>query len=95
MLLSHLILVDLFCVGANAVQAKLLHNGQDSLCADAQTAFHQNGTNLIGTIPLLAIIEDLLYFQHKLSFLGFVFASICMTENMIVECTAGYAQGFA
>ena len=39
MLLSHLVLVDLFRVGANTVQAKLLHNGRDSFCADAQTAF--------------------------------------------------------
>ena len=39
LLLSHLILVDLFCVGTNTVQAKFLHNGRDSFCADAQTDF--------------------------------------------------------
>ena len=95
LLLSHLILVDLFCVGANTVQAKLLHNGQDSFCTDAQTIFSQNSTDLISAIPLFAIIEDLFYFQHELSLLGFVFASICAAENVIVECTAGHIQGFA
>ena len=95
LLLSHLVLVDLFCVGANTVQAKFLHNGRDSFCADAQTAFGQNSTDLISAIPLFAIIEDLFYFQYELSLLGFIFATICTTENMIIECTAGYIQGFA
>lgn len=66
LLLSHLILVDLFCVGTNTVQAKFLHNGRDSFCADAQTAFGQNSTDLISAIPLFAIIEDLFYFQYTL-----------------------------
>lgn len=87
MLLSHLVLVDLFRVGANTVQAKLLHNGQDSFCTDAQTVFSQNSTDLISAIPLFAIIEDLFYFQHELSLLGFIFATICAAENMIIECT--------
>lgn len=95
LLLPHLILVDLFRVGANTVQAKLLHNGQDSFCTDAQTIFSQNSMNLISAIPLFTIIEDLLHFQHELSLLGFVFASICAAENVIVECTAGHIQGFA
>ena len=95
LLLSHLVLVDLFCVGANTVQVKLLHNGQDSFCTDVQTVFSQNSTDLISAIPLFAIIEDLFYFQHELSLLGFVFASICAAENVIVECTAGHIQGFA
>ena len=84
LLLSHLILVDLFCVGTNTVQAKFLHNGRDSFCADAQTAFGQNSTDLISAIPLFAIIEDLFYFQYELSLLGFIFATICTTENMII-----------
>ena len=95
LLLLHLILVDLFRVGANTVQVKLLHNGQDSFCTDAQTVFSQNSTDLISAIPLFAIIEDLFYFQHELSFFLFILAAVYPAENVVIKCATGYIQRFA
>lgn len=54
------LLVVAFGVLPDAHQPQLVHNFSDTLLAHSDTAFSQNNWDLLGTVPLLAVIKDLL-----------------------------------